>query len=102
MKTQIIVEAEMTDEQCDALVSEIRHVSEIIGIKLAVAPYKLVQDGGWHLFSETFPENGEEILVAKSEKTKLLATKRRWEYNIYINDVKGTKRMWKRWSEACL
>jgi predicted Zn-ribbon and HTH transcriptional regulator len=36
MKTQIFVEAEMTDEQCDALVSELKHTAEIIGIKLSV------------------------------------------------------------------
>lgn len=41
MKTQIIIEAEMTDEQCDALVSEIRQVCNYIGIKIAIAPYKM-------------------------------------------------------------
>lgn len=34
MKTQIIIEAQMTDEQLDILVSEIKKISEIIGIKL--------------------------------------------------------------------
>ena len=43
MKTQIIVEAEMTDEQCDALVSEIRKVCYDIGLKIAIAPYKITE-----------------------------------------------------------
>lgn len=34
MKTKIIIEAEMTDEQYDVLISEIERTCEIIGIKL--------------------------------------------------------------------
>lgn len=43
MKTQIVVEAEMTDEQCDALVSEIRQICSYIGIKIAIAPFKMTE-----------------------------------------------------------
>ena len=34
METILIIEAKMTDEQLEVLVSEIKKISEIIGIKL--------------------------------------------------------------------
>ena len=43
MKTEIRIEAEMTDEQLDCLLAEIKNTAEIIGIKLKVEPSKLSQ-----------------------------------------------------------
>jgi uncharacterized protein YodC (DUF2158 family) len=45
MKTQIIIDAKMSNEQCDALVSEIERVAEVIGINVKTeASYKSVYD----------------------------------------------------------
>lgn len=41
MKTKIIIEAEMTDEQYDVLISEIERTCEIIGIKLETTVIEL-------------------------------------------------------------
>lgn len=41
MKTKIIIEAEMTDEQYDVLISEIERTCEIIGIKLEITVVEL-------------------------------------------------------------
>lgn len=43
MKTEIRIIAEMTDEQCEVLLSELINTSEIIGIKLEVESSKLGQ-----------------------------------------------------------
>ena len=43
MKTEIRIIAEMTDEQCEVLTSELINTSEIIGIKLEVESSKLSQ-----------------------------------------------------------
>lgn len=45
MKTQIIIDAKMSNEQCDALVSEIERTAEVIGINVKTeASYKSVDD----------------------------------------------------------
>jgi hypothetical protein len=45
MKTQIIVDAKMSNEQCDALVSEIERTAEVIGINVRTeTSYKSVDD----------------------------------------------------------
>lgn len=36
METSIVISADMTEEQCKVLVSEIKSIAEIIGIKLIV------------------------------------------------------------------
>lgn len=41
MKTKIIIEAEMTDEQCEALVCEITRTAEVCGIELSNYPHKI-------------------------------------------------------------
>ena len=43
MKTEIRIIAEMTDEQCEVLTSELINIFEIIGIKLEVESSKLSQ-----------------------------------------------------------
>ena len=43
MKTEIRIEAEITDEQLDCLLTEIKNTAEIIGIKLKVEPSKMSQ-----------------------------------------------------------
>lgn len=49
METEIRIEAEMTDEQLDCLLSEIKNTAEIIGINLKVESIKLHQ----HTVSES-------------------------------------------------
>lgn len=45
MKTQIIIDAKMSNEQCDALVSEIERTAEVIGLNVRTeASYKSVED----------------------------------------------------------
>jgi hypothetical protein len=45
MKTQIIIDAKMSNEQCDALVSEIERTAEVIGLNIKTeAYYKSVED----------------------------------------------------------
>lgn len=61
MKTEIRITAEMTDEQCEVLLSELINTSEIIGIKLEVESSKLSQ----HEVSKSVRIEALETAIAK-------------------------------------
>ena len=75
MKTEIRIEAEITDEQLDCLLSEIKNIAEIIGIKLKVESSKLSQHDvskSFYCLGDSFGESGKCDKQCEDCKAKIL------------------------------
>lgn len=58
--------------------------------------------GNWNKFSDKEPEKNEEIIVKSLDDPPLYKPRvLKWHYNIYINDVKKRKLVWKSWDNVC-
>lgn len=74
MKTEIRIIAEMTDEQCEVLLSELINTSEIIGIKLEVESSKLSQHD---VSKRTSLESKNNIILDINQWTQILLANRK-------------------------
>lgn len=55
----------------------------------------------WHQFSVREPDKNQEIIVKSQDNPLYKPRVLKWDYNIYRNDVKNRKLVWKSWADAC-